>query len=210
MSITEDLCDSCGVLVDQRETENAKYSKITNNLWCGICNLENLNAIPSGKITRLTEIFDAPASAPTAYIFDMDGTLVDTSSIVHHVLNRPKNFNAFHSEAEHCPPHEDVVVLLRNAMLEGHEIIIVTARGAMWKDVTTRWLDNNNITYSGLYMRGIKDYRKDYLVKKDILKKIREKWDVVHAVDDNPAVIKLWQEEGIPTTTIPGYYDDIQ
>jgi cytosine/adenosine deaminase-related metal-dependent hydrolase len=54
-------------------------------------------------------------------------------------------------------------------------------------------------------MRGDDDHRKDYLVKKDILDRIQKHWTVVHAVDDNPAVIQLWEENGIPTTIIEGW-----
>ena len=37
-------------------------------------------------------------------------------------------------------------------------------------------------------------------------KKIKKHWRVIHAIDDNPAVLKLWYEYGIPTTKI-GHWD---
>ena len=146
---------------------------------------------------------------PTAYIFDMDGTLVDTSAIVHHVLKPPgqKDFHAFHSEAASAPPKSEVVQMAHEAALAGHEIIIVTAREATWRTPTAMWLALNRVPSHAMYMRPVKDYRKDYIIKKEILHRIRKSWNVVHAVDDNPAVIKLWEEEGIPTTKIPGYYE---
>ena len=51
-------------------------------------------------------------------------------------------------------------------------------------------------------MRGNKDGRPDYEVKKDILEHIKLFWNPLWAVDDNPKIIKLWQEEDIPTTKI--------
>ncbi len=51
-------------------------------------------------------------------------------------------------------------------------------------------------------MRSDDDHRPDYEVKKDILDKINNYWDVLHAVDDNPSVIQLWQENNITTTKI--------
>jgi len=51
-------------------------------------------------------------------------------------------------------------------------------------------------------MRADNDNRPDYEAKKDILNKINELWEVTHAVDDNPHVIKLWEENNIPTTKI--------
>ena len=42
----------------------------------------------------------------------------------------------------------------------------------------------------------------DYEAKKDMLDNIIKLWDVVHAVDDNPNVIRPWEDHGIPTTKI--------
>ena len=56
-----------------------------------------------------------------------------------------------------------------------------------------------------LMMRGNEDNRKDYEVKRDMLNTIRKAYDVVHAWDDNPAIIRLWAEEGIPHTVVPGW-----
>lgn len=57
-------------------------------------------------------------------------------------------------------------------------------------------------------MRGAKDMRPDYEVKSDILKVIQKSWEITHATDDNPKIIKLWQEHNIPTTIIEGWEDD--
>jgi hypothetical protein len=58
-------------------------------------------------------------------------------------------------------------------------------------------------------MRKDDDHREDYEVKKDILDHINEYWEVQHAVDDNPSIIKLWEENGISTTKI-GTWDGIK
>lgn len=144
---------------------------------------------------------------PTAYIFDMDGTLVDTSAIIHHVLKRPRDFEAFHREAASAPAHLEVVQMVYDAVDEGHDILIVTAREAVWRHSTAMWLALNKVPSHAMFMRPVKDYRKDYIIKKEILQRIRTSWEVVHAVDDNPAVIQLWEEEGISVTRIPGYYE---
>jgi len=142
---------------------------------------------------------------PTAYIFDVDGTLVDTSSIVHHVLKKPKDFDAFHSGALNAPAHDYVIDMAVRARLKGHRIIVVTARHNRWRMQTELWLTKFMVPYDYLYMRDNNDYRPDYEVKKDILKLVNEDYFVVHAVDDNPNVIRLWEENGIPTTTVEGW-----
>ena len=81
-------------------------------------------------------------------------------------------------------------------------VLVVTSRKEKWRSLTSLWMAKNDIGHHALYMRSDNDNRPDYETKKDILIKIKKCWDVVHAVDDNPNVIKLWKEYGIPTTKI--------
>jgi hypothetical protein len=89
------------------------------------------------------------------------------------------------------------------------DIIIVTARKEKYRGLTSRWLKNNDVPHDALFMRQDEDHREDYEVKKDILEHISEYWEIKHAVDDNPSIIKLWEENGIPTTKI-GTWDGIK
>jgi hypothetical protein len=141
----------------------------------------------------------------TAFIVDMDGTLADVRTIRHHVRQRPKNFDAFHAESVNVPPHDHVVEQVRQAKADGHDIIIVTARNAKWRNHTAMWLALHDIPNDALFMRKNKDQRVDVEVKRDILNVIRESWTVVHAIDDNPSIIELWESEGIPTTHVEGW-----
>ncbi len=138
-------------------------------------------------------------------IFDMDGTLANVSSIRHFVRVRPKDFNKFHSESVNVPPNPIIVGKAQVMAEQGFDIVIVTARRAMWRNHTAMWLALNNVPSHALFMRGNKDHRSDVLVKQDILKVIRRSWNVIHAVDDNPSIIKLWEEEGIPVTIVEGW-----
>lgn len=143
-----------------------------------------------------------------AWIFDVDGTLANVDSILHYVQNIndlpefKKDFDKFHGESVNVPPHKDVVDMTWEATEGGFDTIIVTARREEWRAHTSYWLAKNNILHDALFMRGNKDYRPDYEVKKDILDHINLFWDVYHAVDDNPKIIKLWEENNIPTTKI--------
>lgn len=56
-------------------------------------------------------------------------------------------------------------------------------------------------------MRPDNDFRKDYVIKKEILARLRHRYDIVQAWDDNPAILKLWGDEGIPTIVVPGWDD---
>lgn len=149
---------------------------------------------------------------PNAVIFDMDGTLANVSSIRHYLRKfdngkNYKDFEAFHNESVNVPSNPSVVNHAQCASLLGNKVIIVTARRHMWRHHTAWWLAMHGVPSDALFMRGNRDNRPDYLVKKDILNTIRKAYNVIHAVDDNPSIIRLWQEEGIPHTVVPGWED---
>lgn len=144
-----------------------------------------------------------------AWIFDVDGTLANVDSILHFIVNFDndsefkKNFNKFHGHSHEVPAHDEVVDMLWDVIdNQKGDIIVVTARKEEWRSHTAFWLKKNGIPHDALFMRADGDFRTDYEVKKDILEKINIFWDVQHAVDDNPKIIKLWEENGIPTTKI--------
>lgn len=142
----------------------------------------------------------------------MDGTLADVSSIRHHLTKYDegkrrviKHFNKFHAESVNVPPHNHVVNATQVAHMLGHAVLVVTARKHMWRNQTAWWLAMHNVPSDMLMMRGDEDNRKDYEVKKDMLDTLRKAYDIIHAWDDNPSIIKLWQENNIPTTVVPGW-----
>jgi phosphoglycolate phosphatase-like HAD superfamily hydrolase len=148
----------------------------------------------------------------TAVIFDMDGTLADVSSIRHYLKSFDeskrrviKHFDKFHDESINVPPHNHVVNAAQIAHMLGHAVLIVTARKHMWRHHTAWWLALHRVPSDMLMMRGNLDNRKDYLVKRDMLATIRKAYNVIHAWDDNPSIIKLWTEEGIPCTIVDGW-----
>jgi phosphoglycolate phosphatase-like HAD superfamily hydrolase len=134
-----------------------------------------------------------------AVIFDLDGTLCDTSAIVHLVEgDDEKDFAAFHAASADAPPNEDVVAAAREQAAQGRAILVVTSREFIWRDLSLDWLVEHEIPFDGLYMRIVGDYRKDVVVKKDILQQITDDgFSVLAAWDDKESVIELWRENGI-------------
>lgn len=143
-----------------------------------------------------------------ACIVDVDGTLCDVSSISHFVRHRPKDFFSFHSAAAECPPHQHVLDEVRKHHEAGRTIIVVTARMYQWENSTRAWLDRYmTVPYVGPFMRGDADVRPDTEVKRDIHRILTDDYGhrIVHCIDDNPAIVALWHELGIPTTVVPGW-----
>lgn len=145
---------------------------------------------------------------PRAAIFDMDGTLCDVSSLRHHVdrdhpdFSGRRRFDLFHGESHLCPPDQRALDL-HQRYRDDHRILVVTARSAEYAMHTLVWLEDHGIEHDRLYMRERGDYRRDVEVKRDILDQIRQDYDPVVAVDDNAAIIELWESEGLTTHVIP-------
>jgi len=139
---------------------------------------------------------------PLAVIFDVDGTLANVDPYIHHVRGSNRDYEAFHEASIDALPNIEVVQMLNNAVSDRHAILIVTSRKEKYRGLTSMWLAKNNIRSHALFMRADDDGRPDYEAKKDMLDKINILWDVLHAVDDNPNVIKLWEDHGILTTKI--------
>lgn len=141
---------------------------------------------------------------PEAVIFDMDGTLCDVRT-VRHLIDGPGGFRAFHRASASCPPHAWVVEAARQEHEAGRAVLIVTGRAAEHRNVTAMWLALHDVPSEGLWMRHWQDFRPDYEVKRDILTRIRQVYRPVAAWDDNPNVIRLWREEGLGVTVVPGW-----
>ena len=141
-------------------------------------------------------------------VFDMDGTLSDIRQWRHLVAPGQKfrDFDTFHRSSFFSPPNEEVLQMAHDAQEAGLAIVIVTARSEPYREVTELWLKNHDVDFDNIYMRAEGDNRKDYDVKREILADILEDYDIVHAVDDNPAVNRMWfQSAGILTTIVPGF-----
>lgn len=139
---------------------------------------------------------------PTAYIFDVDGTLANVDPYLHLVRGSNRDYDAFHEASINALPNLDVVEMLNNAAADKHAILVVTSRKEKYRGLTSMWLAKNNLRSHALFMRADEDNRPDYEAKKDMLDKIKNHWDVLHAIDDNPNVIRLWNDHDIPTTKI--------
>lgn len=150
-----------------------------------------------------------------AVIVDMDGTLVDVSGIRHYVngaMNpdgsyKERNFDAFHKSSLFCPAIWDTVDQVMSYWERRLDILVVTARSWQYEKTTRDWLHKYAVPHNKLFMREIGDFRSDVDVKRDILAEIDKNWRVVHAIDDNPNVIALWEENLIPVTVVPGWED---
>lgn len=142
-----------------------------------------------------------------AVIFDLDGTLCDTSAIEHLIEGEDRDFHAFHEASADCPPHSEVVEAANAQHTEGRAVLVVTSREFIWRDLSLDWLARHGVAYDALYMRIVGDYRKDVAVKKDILGQITDDgFTVLEAWDDKAAVIGLWRDNDIEVHVVGEHF----
>mgnify|MGYP000399697309 CR=1 FL=1 len=131
-------------------------------------------------------------------VFDIDGTLADMEHRRHWVANKPKNWPAFNAGMSRDTTHDDIVELAQLFSSLGHTVVICSGRGEENRDVTEKWLHDNSVPFVQLYMRSLKDYRQDSIVKVELLAQIREQHgDPWLWFDDRQQVVDAIRAEGI-------------
>lgn len=147
----------------------------------------------------MTELIDA-------VYFDFQGTLVDVSGIRHLVEGEKRNFDAFHWATANCLPIQWVMAAARKAHADGLVVLLGTGMNEKYRRMPSWWLASHEVHVDDLQMRPDGNFEKDYLLKRKMRDRWKQVYNIVHAWDDNPAVIEhVWAEDGIPYTQVPGW-----
>lgn len=133
----------------------------------------------------------------TVYIFDIDGTLADCSHRVKYVDGSLgyKDWDKFYGLCGEDKPIEDVCRIFREI---GYDIICVTGRTEKYRDKTEKWLIDNDLPCSCLFMRPDGDHRPDYVLKREIYEKqIKDDCVVLGVFEDRTQVVEMWRNLGL-------------
>ena len=131
-------------------------------------------------------------------VFDIDGTLANVDHRRQFVASRPKNWAAWNAGIPNDTVNEDIKWMLNSFLDADATIILCSGRGEETRAVTEQWLRDNAIYSAALFMRKVKDYRKDSIVKVELLQQIREQWGEPFLwVDDRTQVVDAIRAEGI-------------
>jgi len=141
-----------------------------------------------------------------AHVYDVQGTLINVSSVRHLVECDKPDFDAFHEATGSCPPNQDIVDEAKRSHLAQKVVVVMTGMNEKYRGLVATWLHRHEVPFDLLLMRPNKDFRKDFVVKAEMLREVRLRGFVVtHAWDDNPQIVDLWQNEKIPVTVVPGW-----
>ena len=130
-------------------------------------------------------------------VFDLDGTLADTSHREHFV-RRPvgeKDWEGFHAAAVGDTAKVWVVATYLALKADGHYIEIWTGRDEKYRDETIKWLASRGITIPVLRMRLTGDKTPDHVMK--------SAWADAHEMsvnlvfEDRQRVVDMWRARGV-------------
>lgn len=148
-------------------------------------------------------------------IFDIDGTLADTSKRIHYMKAEKKNWTAFYAEAKHDDPHKHVVNLTKMYLNAGYHIILLTGRPANLKQDTLNWLNKEGVLFHVLLMRLIGDHGKDNVVKRETLISYLVNNNLhisqIEAVyEDRIHVAETWREMGLSVFLVGDEWREVE
>jgi predicted secreted acid phosphatase len=133
-----------------------------------------------------------------AIIVDLDGTLCN---IEHRMdLFRNKQYKQFESMLIHDEPNQILGHFLQFARFRGWKLLFVSARTEDARDATKEWLSSHFPGFEKfpLFLRGRKDFRLDFEVKRQIYNnEIKPDYDVVLVLDDRSTVVEEWRRLGL-------------
>ncbi len=130
-------------------------------------------------------------SLPKAILCDIDGTLA--------LLGNRDRYDPTTGEDLLNHPIANILKVYDNQNLFPIDLVLISGREDKYRDITQKWLQKHGIThYKNLYMRKTGDFRKDYIIKKELFDLyIKGKYDVLFVLDDRDQVVKMWREIGL-------------
>ena len=135
-------------------------------------------------------------------VFDLDGTLSDTTHRSHFILEHtPKKWREFYLACAEDAPIWYTIRLLKLLHSNGDRIEIWTGRSDIVFEQTIDWLAQHGIlSYHAreMKMRQDGDYREDIELKKMWLDECSPQNRPDLAFDDRSRVVEMYRENGIP------------
>ena len=131
-------------------------------------------------------------------VIDLDGTLSDCSYRRYLVEGKHRDYGLFHDRLGEDPVNQWCADLMR-AMTDAWWLVaIVSARPALCRTATVKWLKQHRVAYNSLHLlrRDHKDKTPDNELKMAWLQKYGAK-RILFVVDDRQKVVDAWRAAGV-------------
>lgn len=139
------------------------------------------------KYVKTTNPIIQDKSLPNAIIVDIDGTLA-------HMKNRSP-FDWQRVGEDEC---DEIIKGIVNSYDNLGVTIVMSGRDGSCRDITIKWLEDNNIIYDMLFMRAEGDFRKDSIVKRELFdNNIKDKYYIEYVLDDRLQTVNMWRSIGL-------------
>lgn len=182
---------------DERYRETGKFipPNVLKKFVDGVENLKSkFDFSPREKTEKRFAIKTYEEEKPNCFLFDLDGTLSDG--------NGRSMYTPTHEEILADLPITPVVSVLQ-ALSEKYRIVFLSGREDTYHESTSAWI-RQHIVHNAeheiiLHMRSQGDFRKDSVIKREILnREILPNYNVVAAFDDRLQVQReCWNAENI-------------
>ena len=134
------------------------------------------------------------------FVFDLDGTVCDTSKRMHYLDNVLVDWGKFYGEIQYDLPHKPVVEWIRS-IEKNHTVILQTTRPQRYRKVTVRWLKDHNLlnNYDDLLMKDDNSVQSEIELKLNFLTNIKSQYPNQSIIwcDSNNEIVKLINGTGV-------------
>ena len=135
-----------------------------------------------------------PDRPPVAFV-DLDGVLADVRHRLHHVTDRPNDWDAFFAAAPRDGLHPEGKAVVEHLRQE-HEVVYLTGRPERCRADTVAWLAEHGLDGHELIMRSSRDRRPAAVVKVEVIARRFGDRDVAMVVDDDDRVVAAMRAAG--------------
>jgi hypothetical protein len=147
-------------------------------------------------------------------IIDIDGSLCDVDSVLHHIIGKPKHerdHDSFIAGSMECPPKQDVVEWIGKHYEMGDGLLVLTGREERYRPQSEAYVAMHvPWPIDAFKMTPDFDPRSGVDAKEALYDElVEEGWEIVGAIEDRPDIVELWEKLGIPEIVlVPGWNNE--
>ena len=132
------------------------------------------------------------------FICDIDGTVANLEHRLHWIKTKPKNWKAFAAGVSYDTPITPVIEVVQSLVGKGCRMVMCSGRNEYSRKDTEVWLEENGLNPVALYMRKNGDYRRDDIIKEELLNQIiKDGFNPELAFDDRDRVVAMWRKRNL-------------